>query len=74
MIYEPFGWQGAKPTHRNQLPLPKAAPVELGNMDPGRIKDFVQGVQEAREERVKKLLEEGLVYFGLRAWSAWRRP
>jgi hypothetical protein len=31
------------------LPLPQAPPASLGQMDPGRFRDFIQGVKEARD-------------------------
>ena len=71
MIYEPYGWQGPKPVHRGPLELPRAPEPELGQMDPGRVADFVQGIREARDERLKGLAATGLVYAGVRAWSAW---
>ena len=72
MIYEPFGWQGEKIKPRNRMPLPKAPPTSLGEMDPGRIRDFMQGVKESRDQRTKALLEMAGVYVAVQAWSAWR--
>lgn len=67
-LAEPYGWQGPKPAHHGPLPLPMAPPASR-QLDPGRVRDFMQGVHR----RVRTALATADAYVGVRAWSAWRR-
>ena len=74
-LAEVYGWRGAKPMHgrRPGGGLAKAQPASLGNMEPGRISDFVDGLSDGRDRRAKTALEMAGLYIGVKAWSAWRR-
>lgn len=65
-----FGWQGDKKPMRGSR-LPKAKPRSLGNVEPGRIAEFMQGVKESRDERAKTALKMAGVYVAVKAWSQW---
>lgn len=43
------------------------------SMQPGRINDFVTGMQDASAERSKAVNQAVGVFVGLHTWSAFRR-
>jgi len=74
-LAEVYGWRGAKPMHgrRPGGGLAKAQPASLGNMELGRISDFVDGLRDGRDRRAKTALEMGAVFVGVRALQHWRQ-
>lgn len=71
-IAKAFGSTPRSAHQRAPQHLPRTPASSLGSNDPGRIRDFMQGVKEARDERSKHLLEVAGVFVGIQAWSAWK--
>jgi hypothetical protein len=64
-------------SRRSPMAPARPQPVDLGNMDVGRLADFNQGVKESRDASARTALTMVGAYVGMkllqRHWSAWRR-
>ena len=78
MTVKPYGWQGPKPSAvRTWSPLATRTRPSLGNNDPNQVKDFMQGIKEARDDKTKTGLMMLGAFVGVKAiqgsWSSWAR-
>jgi hypothetical protein len=65
-----FGWQGDKQPLRGSR-LPRAALRSLGNVEPGRVAEFEQGVRDGIHQRNMTALKMAGAYVAVKAWSQW---
>jgi hypothetical protein len=59
---EPFGWQGTKHARRAAQAPPRASARSLGNVDPGQLAQFNEGIREGYDRRAKIVLAAAGAY------------
>lgn len=73
---KPFGWQGDKAAHRAVGPYKAASAPDLAGLEPGRAKEFQQGIKDGHADRLKTAAVMVGTYAAIRGvqhWSAWRK-